>query len=88
LALQLSNEQDNVAFFGKVLIDANLQQAMSGSQRVQFAFNDVLWLILNVPNGDAGLEAYLGIANFDNAKAMKSLYTKVLTRIKQVNVDD
>jgi hypothetical protein len=87
-ALQLSNEEDNVAFFGKFLIDATLQQAMSGSQRVQYAFNDVLWLILNVPNGDAGLEAYMGIANFDNAKAMKSLYTKVLSRIKEVNVEN
>ena len=88
LALQLSNEADNVAFFGKTLIDAILQLAMSGSQRVQFAYNDVLWLILDVSHGEAGLEAYLGIANFDNAKAMKSLYTKVLTRIKDVNLEN
>jgi len=88
LALELSGEEDRVAFFGKTLIDECLQLAMSGSQRVQFAFNDVLWLVLDVPKGEAGLEAYLGIANFDNAKAIKSIYTKVLSRIKAVSTED
>ena len=88
IALKLSGEEDRVAFFGKILIDACLQLAMSGSQRVQFAYNDVLWLVLDVPNGDNGLEAYLGIANFDNAKAMKSIYAKVLSRIKSVSLED
>lgn len=88
IALVLSGEDDRVAFFGKTLIDACLQLAMSGSQRVQFAFNDVLWLVLDVPNGEGGLEAYLGVANFDNAKAIKSIYTKVLSRIKEVNTED
>lgn len=88
LALVLSGKDDRVAFFGKTLIDACLQLAMSGSQRVQFAYNDVLWLILDVPSGEAGLEAYLDIAHFDNAKAIKSIYTKVLSRIKEVNVEE
>lgn len=88
LALDLSGEVDRVAFFGKTLIDACLQLAMSGSQRVQFAYNDVLWMALDVPKGDDGLEAYLAIANFDNAKAIKSIYTKVLGRIKEVNVEE
>lgn len=88
LALELSGEENRVEFFGKTLIDACVQLAMSGSQRVQFAYNDVLWMILDVPNGDAGLEAYLEVANFDNAKAMKSIYTKVLGRIKAVNIRD
>lgn len=88
LSLMLSGEDDRVSFFGKTLIDACLQLAMSGSQRVQFAYNDVLWLVLDVPSGDAGLEAYLGMANFDNAKAIKSIYSKVLGRIKEVDVED
>jgi hypothetical protein len=77
-----------VSLFGKPLIDSVLQLSMSGSQRVQFAYNDVLWLVLDVPSGDAGLEAYLSIATFDNAKAVKSIYSKVLGRIKEVSVDD
>lgn len=88
LALILSGEDDRVAFFGKALIDACLKLAMSGSQRVQFAFNDVLWLVLDVPSGESGLDAYVGIASFDNQKAIKSIYSKVLSRIKEVDMED
>jgi len=87
LALILS-DADGVSLMGKALIDACLQMAMSGAQRVQFSFNDVLWLAFDVANGEAGLESYQDIANFDNSKAAKSLYTKVLTRIKSVSYDD
>lgn len=84
LAIRLAGD-DGVTFLGKALLDSCLQMAMSGAQRVQFAYNDVLWLALDVANGDSGLEAYVNIANFDNSKAMKSLYSKVLTRIKEVD---
>ena len=87
VALTIAKTQNKVAFFGKNMIDACLQLAMSGSQRVQYAFNDVLWIALSVGEGDAGLESYLAIANFDNSKAMKALQSKVLSRIKSVEVD-
>jgi len=81
-------EQDNVQLLGKTLMDSILGLAMSGSQRVQYAFNDVLWLALDVDNGQAGLDRYAGIAQFENVKSMRSLYTKVLTRIKQITILD
>ncbi len=87
VALTIAKTQNKVAFFGKNMMDACLQLAMSGSQRVQYAFNDVLWIALSVGEGDAGLESYLAIANFDNSKAMKALQSKVLSRIKSVEVD-
>jgi len=89
LALHLYEGEDKVNFFGKTMLDACLQMAMSGSQRVQFAFNDVLWLALNVGSGnDDGLNEYLAVANFDNSKAMKALHNKILTRIKVVDVEE
>jgi hypothetical protein len=82
----VDTEQDNVQFLGLQIMNAILQLAMSGSQRVQYAFNDVLWLALNVENGQAGLDRYAGIAQFENVKSMRSLHTKVLTRIKAVTI--
>ena len=87
VALTIAKTDNKVTFFGKNMMDACLQLAMSGSQRVQYAFNDVLWIALSVGEGDAGLESYLAIANFDNSKAMKALQSKVLSRIKSVEVD-
>lgn len=81
-------DQDNVQFLGKTLMDAILQTAMSGSQRVQLAFNDVLWLALDVSGGQAGLDRYAGIAQFENVKAMRGLHSKVLARIKEVTILD
>ena len=46
------------------------------------SFNDFLWLALKVENGEEGLEEYLSVANFDNSKSMKNLYSKVLSRQK------
>ncbi|KAI2506869.1 HEAT repeat [Fragilaria crotonensis] len=87
VALTIAKTDNKVTLFGKNMMDACLQLAMSGSQRVQYAFNDVLWIALSVGEGDAGLESYLAIANFDNSKAMKALQSKVLSRIKSVEVD-
>lgn len=88
LAITLSAKCENkVDFLGKSLMDACLELAMSGSQRVQFAFNDVLWLALDVQHGEAGLNAYLAVANFDNSRSMKSIFSKVLSRIKQVDAE-
>uniref|UniRef100_A0A7S4K262 TOG domain-containing protein n=2 Tax=Odontella aurita TaxID=265563 RepID=A0A7S4K262_9STRA len=73
---------------GLAIMKAALKLAMSGTQRVQFAFNDFLWLALRVEEGDGGLEEFANIANFEDSKAMKSVYSKVLVRIKKVDLDD
>lgn len=86
LALELADVPSRVSFFGLALLNACLKLAMSGSQRVQFAFNDVLFLALDVPNGEAGLEEYANLAMFEESKKMKSLFTKVLVKIKEVTI--
>merc|ERR1712032_8788 len=92
LAIRLSKgrsvESSGVELLGKTLLDTSLQLAKSGVQRVQYAFNDVLWLALDVASGSEGLEEYIDIANFENGKAIKALYTKVLTRIKDIDDED
>ncbi|KAL7580198.1 hypothetical protein ACA910_012947 [Epithemia clementina (nom. ined.)] len=84
VALQMIDGDVRVDFLGLKVLDACLKIALNGSQRVQFAFNDVLWLALDAEKGDAGLNIYCGLAVFDNQRSMKSLYSKVLNRIKQV----
>jgi hypothetical protein len=87
IALTIAKVENKVTFFGKGMMDGCLQLAMSGSQRVQYAFNDVLWIALSVDEGDVGLDNYLAIASFDNSKSMKALHSKVLSRTKTVDVD-
>jgi len=69
---------------GLPILDGALKLAMGGTQRIQLAFNDFLWLALMVGNGEKGLNAYLDIASFENGRTMKNLTTKVLSRIKVV----
>lgn len=69
------------------IIDAALANAMSGNQRVQTAFQNVLWMALKVGEGEDGVNAYCNEAMFETSKKMKSLYTKVLLKIKEVNFD-
>lgn len=88
LAITLSGAENTVDFFGLDLTNASLKLAMSGAQRVQFAFNDVLYLALDVAKGQEGLDYYSSIAMFENLKQMKSLYSKVLLKIKKVTVLD
>jgi hypothetical protein len=85
LALQLC-AVDKVEFFGLTLLNACLKLAMSGAQRVQFAFNDVLFVALDVVEGEAGLDRYSSKAMFEDTKQMKSLYSKVLLKIKAITV--
>ncbi|KAL7446874.1 hypothetical protein ACHAXM_011445 [Skeletonema potamos] len=73
---------------GLFLINCALKMAMSGSQRVQFSYNDFLWIALDVKNGEAGLDEYLEHAYLEEAKKMKAVYSKVLVKIKAVNDDD
>ncbi|KAL7456767.1 hypothetical protein ACHAWC_008242 [Mediolabrus comicus] len=73
---------------GLFLINTALKMAMSGSQRVQFSYNDFLWVALDVKNGEAGLDEYLEHAYLEEAKKMKAIYSKVLVKIKDVNDDD
>ncbi|KAG7353289.1 heat repeat-containing protein [Nitzschia inconspicua] len=88
LALQLADVPSRVAFLGTTLLGACLKLAMSGSQRVQFAFNDVLWLALNVADGQDGLNEYSSTAMFEDARQMKSLHSKVLVKMKKITILD
>lgn len=88
LALQLAGADNNVDFFGVTLLNACLKLAMSGSQRVQFPFNDVLYLALDVAKGQAGLDYYCSLAMFEDVKQMKSVFSKVLLKIKQITLLD
>lgn len=88
LCMRLHETESRISFLGLTLTKACIKLAMSGSQRVQFAFNDVLWLALNVPKGEAGLDKFSSMAMFEDSKQMKSLYTKVLLKIKGVTILD
>lgn len=81
-----SKSNATVDFMGLTLIDACLEIALKSSQRVQFAFNDVLWLALSVSEGDGGLNRYCDLTVFDNQRSVKSLHSKVLTRIKDLSI--
>jgi len=70
------------------LLDAALKNSMTGQQRVQLAFNNFLWLALDVKSGEDGLKRYTDEAMFENSKKMTSLFSKVLVRIKDVDIDD
>lgn len=86
VALLLIEKSARVDFMGLKLMDACLDMALKSSQRVQFAFNDVLWLALNVSDGEGGLNRYCELAGFDNQRSMKSLHSKVLTRLKELSI--
>jgi HEAT repeat protein len=86
LALQLSDVENRVDFFGLKMLNTCLRLAMSGAQSVQFAFNDVLFLALNVADGQGGLDYYCSMAMFENAKQMKSIHSKVLLKIKDITI--
>lgn len=85
VALLMTDADKRIDTMGVTLIDACLQLALSGSQRVQFAYNDVLWLALDVANGSDGLDRYSNVAVFDNVRPMKSLHSKVLVKIKALS---
>mmetsp|Transcript_6466 Transcript_6466/g.18499 ORF Transcript_6466/g.18499 Transcript_6466/m.18499 type:complete len:2786 (-) Transcript_6466:82-8439(-) len=86
LSLELSDVDSRVAFFGLKLLKACIKLAMSGNQRVQFAYNDVLWVALNVSEGEAGLDEFCSMAMFEDSKQMKSLYSKVLLKIQKAKI--
>lgn len=88
LALQLARSDDNVDYFGLTLLNGCLRLAMSGTQRVQYAYNDVLYLALRVSDGQGGLDRYCSLAMFEDSKQMKSIYSKILVKIKQITVLD
>jgi hypothetical protein len=86
VALSMLDGSKRVDALGLQLTDASLRLAMGGAQRVQYAFNDVLWVALDVPSGDDGLNRYCNIAVFDNIRSMKSLYAKVLTKMTECSM--
>lgn len=87
LALFLVDKEKRVDFMGMSLMDACLHMALNSSQRIQYAYNDVLWLALDVESGTTkGLDRYCDLAHFDNQRSMKSLHSKVLYRMKETTV--
>ncbi len=80
---QLFDDKESYPF-----VEAALDNAMCGNQRVQLAYNDFLWLALHVEDGDGGLLRYCDVAMFERAKKMKSLYSKVLVKMKGVQIED
>lgn len=86
--VQLAEVEDLVDLMGVDILNACLKLAKSGSQRVQFAYNDVLYLALNVADGNAGLENYNSKAMFEDSKQMKGVYSKVLLKIKSITLLD
>jgi hypothetical protein len=88
LPLQLGDVPSRVAYFGTTLLNACLKLAMSGSQRVQFASNNLLWLALDGANGQGGLNEYSAVAMFEISRQMTSLYTKLFLKIKKVTILD
>lgn len=86
VALSMVEGSKRIDAMGLTLIDMCLKLALSGAQRIQFAFNDVLWLALDVSNGDEGLNRYSNIAVFDNIRSMKSLHSKVLSKITECSM--
>ena len=85
VALLAANKStQRVDFLGVNMMDACLNMALKGMQRVQYSFYDVLWLALNVPDGEAGLNRYCELTLFDNQRAIKSLHSKVLSRMKEI----
>jgi len=72
---------------GLALTNAGLRLALSGAQRVQFAYNEFLYIALDVQNGEVGLQEYLGLAHFDSQKKMQQVFSKVLVKMKGVDDD-
>lgn len=88
-ALSLWHPSSRVENMGVRFLDASLTLALQGVQRVQFAFNDVLWLALDVGSGSTeGLDQYCNITVFDNQRGVRSLHSKVLSKIKGLTVLD
>lgn len=73
---------------GLPILNSALKLAMSGTQKVQFAFNEFLWLALQIGKDESKLDEYCNIANFENSRTMKTLATKVLSRIKSVDIEN
>jgi hypothetical protein len=43
-------------------------------------------LVLDVAGGQKGLDKYASKAIFDNVRSMRSVHSKVLTRIKELSI--
>jgi hypothetical protein len=86
VALLMVDPNKRIDFLGLSMIDRSLHMALNSNARVQLAFNDVLWLALDVEAGQAGLDKYCGLAMFENQRSIKSLHSKVLIRTKEVSI--
>lgn len=88
--LTVTTTMDGDLFVGErglAIMNGAMKLAMSGTQRVQHSFNDFLWVALQVSEGTNGLDNFVSLASFENGKTMKTLASKVLARIKNVDID-
>merc|ERR1712043_32544 len=72
---------------GLPIINVSLKHAMHGPRNIRLIFNNFLWLALKVKDSSSGLEKYTEYATIENAKTMRSIYSNVLIRMKEVIVD-
>lgn len=70
---------------GIPLLDGALMLAMSGPATVKVAYNDFLWLALDIGEGNDGLHEYMKQSQGDNGKIMMTLVTKVLGQMDGVS---
>jgi len=82
VALLMIETKERIPFMGLTMLDACLNAILKSTQRIQETYNDVLWLALDVPSGEGGLSQYCDLALFDNQRAMRNLFSKVLSKIK------
>mmetsp|Transcript_28586 Transcript_28586/g.40931 ORF Transcript_28586/g.40931 Transcript_28586/m.40931 type:complete len:924 (+) Transcript_28586:46-2817(+) len=67
------------------ILDGALMLALSGPSTVKVAYNDFLWLALDVGEGNEGLHEYMKLSQGDNGKIMMTLVTKVLGQMDGVS---
>ena len=85
LLLQLVDVENRVELLGLDLLLACLDLATSRDKRVQLSYNDTLYLALEVDQGEDGINRFSTMAMFEDSKRMKSVYSKVLVKIKSVD---
>ena len=88
IALLMIDPEKRIEFMGLSLMDSCLSLSLNSSQRVMIAFQDVLWLALDVENGQNGLDKYCSKTIFDNQRSVKSIHSKILLRIKGLSIMD
>jgi len=72
---------------GLPIMNMALKYAIHGPQNIQLVFNNFLWLALKVKDNSDGLERYTHHLMNENVNLMRSIYSNVLLKIKDVDVE-